>query len=132
MHFNNLLAFNVYLIVALVELPEEEPTGEAPEFTVCVQDCLVKEGKVASFSCRVTGEPTPELTWQLNGEPLTIEGRYTVVERDGLQLLQVHDVVASDTGEYSVTAKNDHGEATCSAKMTVEGKIYSFEDYLFI
>ena len=112
------------MIVALVELPEEEPTGAAPEFTVCIQNCEVKEGKVASFSCRVIGEPTPELTWQLNGEALTIEGRYTVVERDGLQVLQVHNVVPGDTGEYKVTATNSLGEASCSANMTVEGKVY--------
>ena len=78
---------------------------------------------MASFSCRVIGEPTPELTWQLNGQPLTIEGRYTVVERDGLQLLQVHDVVASDTGEYMAIATNILGEDTCCAKMTVEGRL---------
>ena len=77
---------------------------------------------MASFSCRVIGEPSPELTWQLNGEPLTIEGRYTVVERDGLQLLQVHNVESSDTGEYTVTAKNCAGQDSCSAEMTVEGK----------
>ena len=117
---------------SLIELPEEEPIGEAPEFTVCVQNCSVKEGKVASFSCRVIGEPTPELTWQLNGEPLTIEGRYTVVERDGLQLLQVHNVVLSDAGEYTVTAKNNHGGATSSANMTVEGRIYSFDAHSII
>ena len=77
---------------------------------------------MASFSCRVIGEPTPELTWQLNGEPLTIEGRYTVVERDGLQLLQVHNVVTSDTGKYMAIATNIVGEDTCCANMTVEGK----------
>ena len=86
----------------------------------------MKEGKVANFSCRVTGEPTPELTWQLNGETLTIEGRYTVVERDGLQVLQVHNVVPGDTGEYKVTATNSLGEANCSANMTVEGKVHSY------
>ena len=102
-------------------MPEE--TGVLPEFTVCVQNCSVKEGKVASFSCRVIGEPTPELTWQLNGEPLTIEGRYTVVERDGLQLLQVHNVVTSDTGKYMAIATNILGEDTCCANMTVEGKL---------
>ena len=102
-------------------MPEEEPTGTAPEFTVSIQNCEVKEGKVASFSCRVIGEPTPELTWQLNGEPLAIEGRYTVVERDGLQVLQVHNVLPSDTGVYKVTATNSLGEASCSADTIVEG-----------
>ena len=98
-----------------------EPTGTAPEFTVSIQNCEVKEGKVASFSCRVIGEPTPELTWQLNGEPLAIEGRYTVVDRDGLQVLQVHNVLPSDTGVYKVTATNSLGDASCTANLTVEG-----------
>ena len=81
----------------------------------------MKERENAELTCQVTGEPTPELTWQLNGQPLAIEGRYTVVERDGLQVLQVHNVVPSDTGEYTAIAKNIVGDATCSANVTVEG-----------
>ena len=80
---------------------------------------------MANFSCRVIGEPTPELTWQLNGEPLAIEGRYTVVDRDGLQVLQVHNVVPSDTGVYKAIATNCAGEASCSADLTVEGEHFT-------
>ena len=74
----------------------------------------------------MTGEPTPELTWQLNGEPVTIEGRYTITDRDELHLLQVHDVVPGDTGVYKVTAANSLGEASCSADMTVQGMWSTF------
>ena len=81
----------------------------------------MKEREDAELTCQVTGDPTPELTWQLNGEPLTIDGRYTVVERDGLQVLQIQNVVLTDAGEYMVIAKNIVGEASCSADMTVEG-----------
>ena len=106
--------------------PEKvEPLQTASEFAVSLQPCLVKEGEKAELTCQVTGEPAPQLTWMLNGEPLTIEGRYTVVERDGFQVLQVDNVVASDIGEYTVTAKNSMGEASCSADMTVEGKLES-------
>ena len=101
----------------------EEPLGTAPEFVVSLQPCVLTEGETAEFTCQVTGEPTPELTWQLNGEPLAIEGRYTVVERDGLQVLQVQNVVPSDANEYTVTATNNMGEASCTANMTVEGML---------
>ena len=105
------------------EPEKEEPLGAAPEFVVSLQPCHVKEGETAEFTCQVTGEPTPELTWQLNGEPLAIEGRYTVVERDGLHVLQVHNVLPSDASEYTVTAINNMGEASCTANMTVEGML---------
>ena len=104
--------------------PEKvEPLQTASEFAVSLQPCLVKEGEKAELMCQVTGEPAPQLTWMLNGEPLTIEGRYSVVERDGLKVLQVDNVVPSDIGEYTVTATNSLGEASCSADMTVEGKL---------
>ena len=112
------------MFILHAEPEKEEPMGAVPEFVVSLLPCHVKEEKNAELSCQVTGEPTPELTWQLNGEALMIEGRYTVVERDGLQVLQVHNVVPGDTGEYKVTATNSLGEASCSANMTVEGKVH--------
>ena len=73
------------------------------------------------FMCQVTGEPTPDLTWFHNDTPLELTGRYSVVERDGYQVLQVTDVTPADAGEYKVAATNVIGEAVCMATMEVQG-----------
>jgi hypothetical protein len=46
----------------------------------------VKEGEKADFNCKVIGHPTPELTWFFNGEPLEGQGRYTLCQKDDLQV----------------------------------------------
>ena len=76
----------------------------------------------AEFTCQVTGEPTPELTWTFKGKVLSDEGRYMIFEEDGQHHLEVCDVVPDDVGTYTVTATNALGQATCSAELTVKGK----------
>ena len=83
----------------------------------------VKEGEVADFVCKVTGDPTPELVWYFNGQHLEGVGRYSVVEREELQVLEITDIVPGDQGEYKVLASNPFGEVSCTANLEVEGKI---------
>lgn len=80
-----------------------------------------KEGKPTEFTCKVIGEPTPELTWFHNDTPLTPEGRYTITQTNELYVLRIVDTKPEDVGKYTVTAKNPLGEATCSANLEVEG-----------
>ena len=103
-------------------MPEEViETGNPPQFSITFTPCEVNEGKIASFGCRVTGEPTPDLTWFYKDEPLELTGRYSVVERDGLQVLQFTDVTPEDAGEYKVTATNKFGDDSCTASLEVKG-----------
>ncbi len=106
---------------------EPEPTGTPPEFIITVKTCQVKEGETAEFTCQVTGEPTPDLTWYYNNQELEGTGRYTMVQRDQLQVLEVYDVVPVDGGEYQVTAKNPFGQATCGASLEVIGNCPGLE-----
>ena len=98
-----------------------KPAGSPPQFVVTPKSCDIKEGKIAKFTYRVTGEPTPDLTWFYKDEPLELTGRYSVVERDGLQVLQLTDVTPEDGGEYKVTATNEFGDDSCTADLDVEG-----------
>ena len=95
--------------------------GTKPEFVVSPIPCEIQENERVEFMCQVTGEPTPDLTWFHNDTPLELTGRYSVVERDGYQVLQVTDVTPADAGEYKVAATNVIGEAVCMATMEVQG-----------
>ena len=99
-----------------------EPQGSPPEFIITVQPSKVKEGETAEFNCRVLGDPAPELTWYFNGQVLETTGRYTVVEREELQVLEVYEIKPADAGDYTVAARNPFGEASCQANLTVQGK----------
>ena len=65
---------------------EREPKGSPPEFVIKIKPSKVKEGEVADFSCQVIGEPAPELTWFFNRQPLEGAGRYTLVQKNELQV----------------------------------------------
>ena len=112
---------NMNGVFCVAEETIEQVRGIAPQFTVTLLPSVVKEGKIASFGCRVTGEPTPDLTWFYKDEPLELTGRYSVVERDGLQVLQFTDLTPEDAGEYKVTATNEFGDDSCTADLEVEG-----------
>lgn len=83
----------------------------------------VPEGDTADFSCEVIGEPKPEVTWFYNGRQLEDEGRYMIFEEDGLHHLEVYEVSPEDVGSYVAKAENQFGEVTCSADLTLEGKL---------
>lgn len=87
----------------------------------------MKEGEVADFSCKVIGDPTPDLIWYFNGQQLEGKGRYTVVEKEELQVLEIYDIIPGDEGEYKVTASNPFGSVTCSADLEVQGMARCFK-----
>lgn len=81
-----------------------------------------------SASCAFThpssvlaGYPDPEVVWLCGEEPLvessTVQIEY---EEDGCCTLILVNVGPEDTNVYTCTATNDHGEKTCSAKLTVQ------------
>lgn len=75
-------------------------------------------GGTAVFTCRVSGDPTPEITWMLNSNEIHIDYSRVNILPDGS--LRVDKASESDIGQYECMAKNDMGEVKSkSAKMIV-------------
>lgn len=49
---------------------EDEEVDSAPNFDVKPQPATIGEGSPVKFLVRVSGKPTPQLTWYLNDEPI--------------------------------------------------------------
>ncbi|XP_061568208.1 myosin light chain kinase, smooth muscle isoform X2 [Cololabis saira] len=99
---------------------EQEMQGP-PQFTKSLQEQTVTQGSCARLSCHLTGYPDPEVVWLCGDEPLeessTVQIEY---EEDGRCTLVLSKVGPGDTNVYTCRATNDHGEAFCSAKLTVQ------------
>ena len=85
---------------------------------------------------KVSGTPVPDVEWQKGGT-LIRDGRRVKIDKDkdGVHSLRIPRVETADQGEYSCTAKNKAGKATCSAKLTVQGNfgfLHFVLDMLFI
>ena len=80
----------------------------------------------ASFSCNVTGEPTPTIVWQFGGQEIVESSKYTISTSSSgdltMSMLTVNALVTNDTGTYTCYAENDHLNEIASATLTVQSK----------
>jgi len=83
----------------------------------------VKEGQEVTFTCKVSGEPRPEVTWFLKGQRLTATDRCVITDNvdEQTHVLRLINVTGEDVGTIEVTAANPLGQVSCSANLDVEG-----------
>ncbi|XP_068434941.1 myosin light chain kinase, smooth muscle [Clinocottus analis] len=92
-----------------------------PHFTQSLEDQTADQGSSARLSCHLTGYPDPEVVW-LRGEEPVVESPTVQIEyeEDGRCTLVLAKVGREDADVYTCRATNDHGEASCSAKLMVQ------------
>ena len=108
-------------------LAAKQLEGTAPQFTEPLQPVEVKEGSAAKLQCTVAAEPKPTLEWFKDGAKVK-ESRRIKVESDETNVcLSFKETRPEDNAEYKCVASNDHGSASCSARLTV--KVLSKPDF---
>uniref|UniRef100_A0AAF5HXT5 Uncharacterized protein n=1 Tax=Strongyloides stercoralis TaxID=6248 RepID=A0AAF5HXT5_STRER len=98
------------------------PTGEEekakvadsrspPEFIELIRSCTIEPGVDAVLTCKVKGEPRPEITWSKDGKKIT-ESDHIKIEyiKDSIKLTIVNATL-EDSGEYRCDASNALGNA---------------------
>nr|CAB3264137.1 myosin light chain kinase, smooth muscle [Phallusia mammillata] len=98
---------------------DEEPVGTKPQFVQPLADMENKDGEPFELVCHVTGEPRPEITWFLEDEEVKAEADIAITYEGDVCRLSVTESFPEDQGRYSCTARNDHGQVTCSCYVTV-------------
>ncbi|NXP10563.1 PALLD protein, partial [Thinocorus orbignyianus] len=107
---------------------ENEPIQERffrPHFLQAPGDMTVQEGKLCRMDCKasVSGLPTPDLNWQLNGRPIRPDSSHKMLVREnGVHSLIIEPVTARDAGIYTCVASNRAGENTFSLELIVAAK----------
>ena len=86
----------------------------------------VKEGESTTLTCKVTGQPVPEITWYHADEPIKSDDVYKVTPGDveGESTLEIPETFPEDSGVYSVRATNEAGTVEATAMLTVTGKLW--------
>ncbi|XP_058659325.1 palladin isoform X2 [Ammospiza caudacuta] len=105
---------------------ENEPIQERffrPHFLQAPGDLTVQEGKLCRMELKVSGLPTPDLSWQLNGRPIRPDSNHKMLVREnGVHSLIIEPVTARDAGIYTCIASNRAGENSFSLELTVAAK----------
>ncbi|NXD43395.1 KALRN protein, partial [Copsychus sechellarum] len=98
----------------------------APEFLVPLVDITCLLGDTVMLQCKVCGRPKPTITWKgpdqniLDNDNST--ATYTVSSCDSGELtLKICNLMPQDSGIYTCVATNEHGTASTSATIKVQG-----------
>ncbi|XP_072808790.1 palladin isoform X2 [Vicugna pacos] len=105
---------------------ESEPIQERffrPHFLQAPGDLTVQEGRLCRMDCKVSGLPTPDLTWQLDGRPVRPDSAHRMLVREnGVHSLVIEPVTARDAGIYTCVATNRAGQNAFSLELVVAAK----------
>ncbi|XP_070134572.1 cell adhesion molecule Dscam1 isoform X22 [Drosophila bipectinata] len=102
---------------------------DPPVIRQAFQEETMEPGPSVFLKCVAGGNPTPEISWELDGKKIANNDRYQVgqyvtVNGDVVSYLNITSVHANDGGLYKCIAKSKVGVADHSAKLNVYGLPY--------
>lgn len=117
-----------YLCIAKNEYGEAKSTTNViiekqvtkPEIVTEMKEAVGVQGGEARFEVRFDGHPKPKVEWFHGSDKLTNRGRFSIIEKDGLYILVIKDVIPTDSGVYKCVATNEGGKRTLQSSLTVK------------
>ncbi|XP_043279367.1 Down syndrome cell adhesion molecule-like protein Dscam2 isoform X3 [Venturia canescens] len=101
----------------------------SPQLVYRFIEQTMQAGPTVSLKCSAAGNPTPQISWLLDGFPLPqndrlLIGQYVTVYGDVISHVNITMVKSDDSGEYECTASSRAGVASHSARLNVYGLPY--------
>ncbi|XP_068174984.1 palladin isoform X2 [Antennarius striatus] len=94
-----------------------------PHFLQAPGDLIVQEGRLCRMDCKVSGLPTPDLIWQLNGQIIRPDSAHKMLVREnGVHSLVIEPVTSHDAGIYTCIASNRAGQNSFNLELIVAAK----------
>ncbi|XP_032651155.1 myopalladin isoform X3 [Chelonoidis abingdonii] len=109
-----------------VQEGDKEPLQERffrPYFLQAPGDMVAHEGRLCRLDCKVSGLPTPDLMWLLNGKPVLPDSTHKMLVREtGVHSLLIDPLTQNDAGTYICIATNKTGQNSFSLELSVVAK----------
>ncbi len=83
------------------------------------------------LNTNITGEPRPSISWALNGRPLDMTANTRVESGAEYSTLTVKGSNAKNGGKYTITAKNEIGDACADLLVKVIGELGELLTFIF-
>lgn len=95
---------------------------QGPSFGQRFNEVQVAPGEDAKLLAKVTGTPTPDVTWFKDDQPISDNSKFEVKRLGDNCKLTIKDAQPSDAGIYSCIAENPDGKANSDFKVQVVDK----------
>ncbi|XP_018598063.2 obscurin-like protein 1 isoform X1 [Scleropages formosus] len=92
----------------------------APRIRAYPRPVVVCSGADATLTCRISGNPRPEVVWERNGKRIPSGGHCRPHEEGDVYSLTILATTLDDAGQYVCKVKNSVGEAYAAATLKVE------------
>ncbi|XP_054374772.1 obscurin isoform X20 [Pongo abelii] len=94
----------------------------APRFLTRPKAFVVSVGKDATLSCQIVGNPTPQVSWEKDQQPVAAGARFRLAQDGDLYRLTILDLALGDSGQYVCRARNAIGEAFAAVGLQVDAE----------
>ncbi|XP_008060365.1 myomesin-3 [Carlito syrichta] len=112
--FDNALAEHQRLkALAIIEKNRAKVVRGLPDVATIMED------KTLCLTCVISGDPTPEIFWLKNDQPVTFLDRYHMEVRGTEVTITIEKVNSEDSGRYGVFVKNKYGSETGQVTISV-------------
>merc|ERR1712071_736899 len=93
--------------------------SDAPSFLSQPKSQNVNAGQNVTFKCEVSGEPSPEVEWLKDNVVISITSNMNLSRSKNVYTLEIQETTATDSGKYTVKAKNQYGQCSATASLNV-------------
>jgi hypothetical protein len=102
-------------------LHAEVESPEAPIFITHPNDFTTMEGEDATLSCKVRGQPRPNVMWEKDGVVISPSAKYKTTCMGNEHTLTIMSADPSDQGEFLCHAHNTRGSTSYTCVVRVRG-----------
>ncbi|XP_033053408.1 obscurin isoform X45 [Trachypithecus francoisi] len=108
--------------VPAATLMDQPQFSGAPRFLTRPKAFVVSVGKDATLSCQIVGNPTPQVSWEKDQQPVAAGARFRLAQDGDLYRLTILDLALGDSGQYVCRARNAIGEAFAAVGLQVDAE----------
>ena len=111
------------IIILLEQKQSKSDDAVPPSFIKTIQSVITKVGQLIRLEAKLSGSKPLNVYWVKNGDRITQNNKYKIVEDDNQYILLVIEADMNDQGTYECSAINDFGEARCTCQVRVEAPL---------
>uniref|UniRef100_A0A9J8B3V9 Myopalladin n=1 Tax=Cyprinus carpio carpio TaxID=630221 RepID=A0A9J8B3V9_CYPCA len=106
----------------------EKELKQPPYFVEKLQNMGIAEGTPVRLECRVVGMPQPLIYWKKDNDTIPHSKDRVSMHQDttGYVCLLIQPTRKEDAGWYTVSAKNEAGIISCTARLDIYGESVTF------